>query len=201
MSSGNGKSRVQLGGHADRDIQCRPPYHRSLDHLGRGMCRLATADHSKRAKRGSLFRHHAAAPEAGEAPAQRGKGRNGCGEPPSPRFGGEPHAVGEVGVRYRGDQGRVVHACRHERMSRAVSQGLLHPHAGVREKIELLFGHPIMMRAAIGRSNRARHHSTAFATGPPAGLQGRDLRVRSSNLFGCTEQDETANTYAIEIAI
>jgi hypothetical protein len=31
-------------------------------------------------------------------------------------------------------------------------QALFHPHAGVREKIELVFGHPIMMRGAVGLS-------------------------------------------------
>jgi hypothetical protein len=149
------QSRVQLRDHAERDSQCRPPHHRSLDQLGYGMCRLTRADRGKRAKRGSLLRHHAATPEAGEAPAQRRKGRNGRGEAPSRCFGSERRRFGEACFRYRGDQHLVFHICQHERASRAPWRGQFAPHAGVRKEIELLFAHPIMMRGAAFLSKRS----------------------------------------------
>ena len=137
-----------------RDAQSRPLHGRPLDHLRHGVCCITAADHGKSLDRGDLFGDPAASAEPGEAAAQRGKRRNSLCELPPSCFCDELAAISKVRLRNRSEQHLIREVrCLHG-AARASCQAVLHLNP-VREKIELLFGHRIMMRAAAYVSNRS----------------------------------------------
>ena len=143
---------------AARTAICSPgPLHyRSLDHRRHDLCRLTAADSDQSLDGNSLLGDHAASTEAREAAGERGKSGNGCGQSPRPRFRRELAAVRKIRFRKRSEQRIIVDLGWDEGTVGASCQLVFHRWDGVREKIELLFGHTVMMAGIAGVFNRQR---------------------------------------------
>jgi len=145
---------VQARGGAHGDPQSRTLHYRPLDHFRDGICCISSTDHGQSLDRGGLFGYCATRAEPSEAAAQGGKRRNGRSELPAPRFHGEFATIRKIRFNNRTDQCLVRHAGWHH--AALASRGTLLYRTPVREKIELLFRHRMMMRRAGGVLNQQR---------------------------------------------